>query len=115
MSRRYCSDSTVARTVRVVCLSRYVRPDRSGARSSIQHTVASMSWELVGRLFGRHSMSPRDTATSSSSVITTAMGGKASATSPSAVTIVAIRDVVPVGRTSTSSPGRKTPLATVPA
>ena len=52
---------------------------------------------------------------SSSSVITTAMGGKASATSPSAVTIDAIREEVPEGITNTSSPGRSTPLATVPA
>ncbi len=52
---------------------------------------------------------------SSSSVMTTDMGGNASATSPSAVMMEAIRDVVPVGMTSTSSPGRRTPLATVPA
>ena len=115
MSRRYCSDSTVARTVRVECFSRYERPTASDERSSIQHTVASMSCELVGRLFGRHSTSPRDTAMSSSSVTTTAIGGKASRTSPSAVTIDSIRDVVPVGSTSTSSPGRSTPDATVPA
>ncbi len=52
---------------------------------------------------------------SSSSVMTTDMGGNASATSPSAVRMEAMRDVVPVGMTSTSSPGRRTPLATVPA
>ena len=74
-----------------------------------------MSCELVGRLFGRHSTSPRDTAMSSSSVTTTAIGGNASRTSPSAVSIDSMRDVVPVGSTSTSSPGRRTPLATVPA
>jgi hypothetical protein len=74
-----------------------------------------MSEVSVGRLLGRHSTSPRDTAMSSASVITTAMGGKASATSPSAVTMEAIRDVVPEGSTSSSSPGRSTPLATVPA
>ena len=74
-----------------------------------------MSEVKVGRLFGRHNTSPRDTAMSSVSVITTAMGGNASATSPSAVTMESIREVVPDGSTSTSSPGRSTPLATVPA
>ncbi len=52
---------------------------------------------------------------SSSKVMTTAMGGKASATSPSAVWMLAMREVVPVGITNSSSPGRSTPLATVPA
>ncbi len=99
----------------MLCLSRKVRPSASEERSSIQHTVASISCDTVGRLLGRQRMSPRETAMSSASVMTTAMGGYASATSPSAVRMASMRDVVPVGMTSTSSPGRRTPLATVPA
>ena len=68
-----------------------MRPSASEERSSIQQTVASMSCDTVGRLLGRHRMLPRDTAMSSSSVMTTAMGGNASATSPSAVVMEAMR------------------------
>ena len=93
-----------------------MRPTASEERSSIQQTVASMSWVSVGRLLGRHSTSPRETAMSSSSVITTAMGGNASATSPSAVVMEAMRDVGPRGQHQhVVARAEHARLATVPA
>ena len=52
---------------------------------------------------------------SSARLIDTAIGGNASATAPSGPSIAVIRLVLPLGSTTTSSPGRMTPLATVPA
>ncbi len=60
-------------------------------------------------------MSPLATPTGSASVMATAMGGNASSTCPSAVSIVRMVVATPDGITTTGSPGRKTPLATVPA
>ena len=48
-------------------------------------------------------------------VIETAIGGNASATGPLGPSIAVMRVGLPVGSTTTSSPGRITPLATVPA
>ena len=52
---------------------------------------------------------------SSARLTDTAIGGKASSTGPLGPSIVVMRLVLPVGRTTISSPGRMTPLATVPA
>ena len=52
---------------------------------------------------------------SSARVIDTAIGGNASSTGPVGPSMVAIRLGFPDGSTTTSSPGRITPLATVPA
>ena len=52
---------------------------------------------------------------SSARLIDTAIGGNASSTGPVGPSIVVIRLVFPLGRTTISSPGRSTPLAMVPA
>ncbi|CNV77495.1 Uncharacterised protein [Mycobacterium tuberculosis] len=52
---------------------------------------------------------------SSASRTETAIGGNASATGPFGPSIAVIRVVLPIGSTTTSSPERITPLATVPA
>ena len=52
---------------------------------------------------------------SSARLIETAIGGKASATGPCGPSMAVMRLVLPPGRTTTSSPGRMMPLATVPA
>ena len=52
---------------------------------------------------------------SSSSRTVTDIGGNASSTGPSAVSIAAIGVVKPDGSTMTSSPGLSTPPATCPA
>ena len=100
--------------MRVVCLIAYVAPSRSG-RSLNQHTIASTSWVTIGMLFGRQSMSPRLTSRSSARRMLTDIGGNASATGPPYSSMPAIVVVKPVGSTTTSSPGRNMPLATLPA
>ena len=72
---------------RVVCLISSLVRGASGGPSDIQHTMASKSWVTVGWLCGRQIMSPREMSMSSSSSSVTDIGGNASATSPSAVTI----------------------------
>ena len=52
---------------------------------------------------------------SSARLIDTAIGGNASATGPVGPSISVMRLVFPAGSTTTSSPGRMTPLAMVPA
>ena len=90
----------------------YLRPTWKGAVSSIQHTMASMSWVTVGMLFGRQSMSPREMSISSSRRTVTDIGGYASSISPSAVSMAAMREVKPDGSTMTSSPFFSTPPTT---
>ena len=60
-------------------------------------------------------MSPREMSMSSARLIDTAIGGNASSTGPLGPSISVMRLVFPAGSTTTSSPGRITPLATVPA
>ncbi len=77
-----------------------------------------MSWATVGRLWTRQIMSPRLMSRSSARRIVTDIGGNASSTGPSAVSIAAIVDVNPDGSTMTSSPALNMPLgdlARVPA
>jgi hypothetical protein len=81
----------------------------------IQHTIASMSWVTSGWFPVRAIMSPRLTSTSSARRTVTDMGGKASGTSSSNRSIASIVEVIPLGRTTTSSPGLSTPPATCPA
>ncbi len=52
---------------------------------------------------------------SSARLMDTAIGGNASSTGPVGPSIVVMRLVFPLGRTTISSPGRSTPLAMVPA
>ncbi len=52
---------------------------------------------------------------SSAKLIDTAIGGNASETGPVGPSISVMRLVLPAGSTTISSPGRMTPLATVPA
>ncbi len=52
---------------------------------------------------------------SSARLIDTAIGGNASSTGPVGPSIAVMRLVFPLGSTTISSPGRSTPLATVPA
>ena len=106
---------TLARVVLVVCLMTYSRPGSNAASSAIQHTVASKSWTACGWLFARVIMSPREMSMSSARLIATAIGGNASVTGPLGPSITVIRLALPVGSATTSSPGRITPLATVPA
>ena len=93
----------------------YLAPTVIGRLSSIQHSIASTSCATDGWLCGRQIRSPRDTSSSSSSRTVTDIGGYASSTGPSAVSIPAIRVVNPDGSTITSSPGFSTPDATCPA
>ena len=51
---------------------------------------------------------------SSARLMDTAIGGKAFCTGPVGLSITVIRLLFPLGSTTTSSPGRSTPLATVP-
>ena len=81
----------------------------------IQQTIASMSWLGFGAFLTRAIMSPRETSTSSSRWTVTLIGGNASAISWSNRSILAIVDVMPEGRTTTSSPGLRMPPATWPA
>ena len=60
-------------------------------------------------------MSPRLTSRSSVSRTVTDIGGNASSTSPPKKSTDSTREVSPLGRTMTSSPGLSTPAATVPA
>ncbi len=60
-------------------------------------------------------MSPREMSTSLVSLIVTDIGPKASAMGPSYESIEATVEVKPLGSTTTSSPGLKTPPAIVPA
>ena len=106
---------TSARPVRVVCLIASFWRGRSGSLV-IQQTIASMSWLGFGALFGRAIMSPRLTSTSSSRRTVTDIGGKASSISlVEACRCAAILLVMPLGSTTTSSPGLSTPPATWPA
>jgi hypothetical protein len=68
-----------------------------------------------GALAGRQIVSPRDTSRSSVRRTVTDIGANASSTAPRGPSIAAIVVVRPLGSTWTSSPGRRTPLATVPA
>ena len=101
--------------VRVVCLTMSLERGVSLRESVIQQTIASMSWDTAGVLLGRQIMSPREMSISSSIVSVTDIGEKASATSPSAVRIFAMRVDSPDGRWVTSSPGLRTPPANWPA
>ncbi|WP_324274575.1 hypothetical protein [Blastococcus brunescens] len=59
--------------------------------------------------------SPREMSRSSASRTVTAMGANACSTGPRGPSMPAIVVVSPLGSACTSSPGRRTPLATVPA
>ncbi|CNK16083.1 Uncharacterised protein [Mycobacterium tuberculosis] len=83
--------------------------------SAIQHAVASKSCTTLGWLLLRAIMSPREMSISSARLIDTAIGGNASVTGPFGPSIAVIVVVLPTGNTTTSSPGRITPPATVPA
>ena len=78
----------------------YFPPTAIGRVSSIQQTIASMSCATDGLLFGRQIRSPRDTSSSSASRMVTDIGGYASSTGPSAVSMEVIRVVNPDGSTS---------------
>src|SRR5207245_9526 len=91
-----------ARPHRVVCLMASFAPGRSG-RSLIQQIIASMSWPFEGRLWTRQIMSPLETSMSSARVIVTDIGGTASSTGPSWLSIDATVLVKPDGSTTTSS------------
>jgi hypothetical protein len=93
----------------------YLLPLVIAALSSIQQTWASISWATVGTLWGRQSMSPRLMSRWSFRVTVTDIGGKASSTGPSAVSIDSIVVSRPLGSTRTGSAGLITPEATVPA
>jgi len=60
-------------------------------------------------------MSPLEMSTSLVSLIVTDIGPKASEIGPSYESIEATVEVKPLGNTTTSSPGLKTPPAIVPA
>jgi hypothetical protein len=83
--------------------------------SCVQQTIASRSRSTSGRFCG-----PADqVAARHVEVVLEAHGDahrrNASSTGPSNVSTLAIRERSPLGRTSTSSPGRRTPPATWPA
>src|SRR5690606_29332342 len=115
MSSRYCTSRTRALTVRVVCFMSSRLRGGSRRPAAIQQTIASISWATCGWLCGRQIMSPREMSRSSANRSVTDMGGNASSTGPSNVSIPVIVVVRPEGRWSTSSPGFSTPPATCPA
>ena len=78
-SRRESIASTVARTRRVVCLSRKRWPGRSGS-SVIQQICACSRRVTCGASSGRHIRSPRLTSRSSAGTTVTDIGGNASET-----------------------------------
>ena len=82
--------------------------------SAIHTTIASSSADTCGSLPGLTSMSPRLTSISSASVTVTAIGLKASSSSPSYVTIDFTLLRRPDGSATTSSPLRMIPDAIVP-
>ncbi len=105
---------TSARPVRVVvCLIASFCRGFSGV-VVIQQIIASMSCVGVGALLTRAIMSPRETSTSSARRTVTDIGGKASSSSRSNRSMPSIVEVMPEGRTTTSSPGFSTPPATWP-
>ena len=104
----------MALAVRVVCLMISLSRADSLRLSDIQDTIASTSWVADGWLCGRQIMSPRETSRSSARWTVTDIGGNASSTTPSWVSIRWMRDVAPLGSTTTSSPARTTPEATCP-
>ncbi len=87
----------------------------SSGWSSIHTTIASKAWATRGWLSDRTIMSPRLASTSSARVSVADIGANASSTGPSGpstcLTVVVFRE----GSTVTSSPGRTTPEASVPA
>ena len=112
-STRSRSVSTRQKTCLVPCLRRYCRPGVISV--SLIHTkVASMVSETRGWFAGLANTSPRLTSIWSARVSVTAMGGTASSMSPSIETMRATSVVRPDGRTTTESPGRTAPLATLP-
>ena len=115
MSRWYCSSFTIAFVVRVVCFTSSLLPSLRLARSLIQQIIVSTSCDAIGWLLGRQIMSPREMSISSLSRTVTAIGANASSSGPSRVSIDLMDDWNPDGRTVTSSPGRRTPPAIVPA
>ena len=100
--------------MRVVCLIASFWRGSSGLLV-IQQIIASMSCAGVGAFLTRAIMSPRETSTSSASRIVTLIGGKASSSAWSRRSIDSIVEVMPLGSTTTSSPGLSTPPATWPA
>ena len=98
----------------MVCLIASFWRGRSGSLV-IQQIIASMSWLGFGALLSRAIMSPRLTSTSSVRRTVTLIGGNASAISSSNRSIASIVLVMPLGSTTTSSPGLSTPPATWPA
>ena len=98
MSTTETSSSTIARTVRVVCLIASFARGSSGF-SAIQQTVASSSRATVGACSGSASMSPRETSTSSASRTVTDMPGMATSSGPSAVSTEATEERRPEGST----------------
>lgn len=87
----------------------------TSASSFIHTTIASKVWSTLGTLPGRTSMSPRLESISSSSVIVTDCGAKASSSSPSKVTMLFTRLFRREGSETISSPLRMIPEAIVPA
>ena len=115
-SSRVCSACTVARTVRVPCLSASRSPARSGV-SANQHTVASSSRASTGTdAFSAllTSTSPRPTSMSSASSIETDRGATAVVRSSSRVSTAVTVELVPAGRLRTVSPTCRVPAVSRP-
>ena len=90
-------------------------PDGFNFAGANQQTMASTSWVTAGWLWALAKRSPRELSISRSSVITTDIGAKASASSPSGPWMDLITAGRPEGREMISSPGLNTPPATRPA
>src|SRR5580692_6641732 len=113
-SMRERISATCARTVCVVCFSRYVAPGSSGL-FCIHTMVALKRVVLCGGAATAAIISPRLRSTSSSSVRTTDCGAWARARSPSHVLMDRTRVRRPEGSARISSPGRTVPAAIWPA
>ena len=104
----------IARASAVVCLRTYFARGRGGVALS-QQSITSKSCCPSGRFSLRTSMSPRLMSISSSKVMVTDIGGKASSSSPVRVWMPEILLSNPDGRATTLSPFLKIPPATRPA
>ncbi len=106
--------STIALTVRVVCLSSTRWPTVSGASATWQ-TVAVTSRVSSGASATGAIRSPRETSTSSARRTVTDCGAQAMSVGSPSASIAATVLRCPDGSTTTSSPTRSAPEAICPA
>ena len=96
-------------------LEQVARARRAAARRSSSRCRPQLRETTTGASSGWQISSPREMSSSSSRRRVKDIGAVASSSSPSKVSIAAMRVRPPAGRTATSSPRRNAPLASCPA